>query len=79
MCDLGNVTWLAFDLKVMTLSGGMPDDALSIVKVSMSCLRCTMPRKDGVVLSKDKQEHSDGKSMEDDKGGQASSQTGAGI
>ena len=79
LCDPGNVTWLAIDPKVMTLSGGVPDDAPSIVKVAASRLRCTMPRKDGVVLSKDEREHTDGKSTEDDKGGQVSSRTGAGI
>ena len=67
------MTWLAFDPKVMTLSEGMPDDAPSIVKVATLCLRCTMPRKDRVVLSEDEREHTNGKSMVDDKGGEASS------
>ena len=31
--DLGNVTWLAFDEKVMIISGDVPDDTPPSVKV----------------------------------------------
>ena len=34
MWDPGNVTWLAFDAKVMIISGGVPDDTPPSVKVA---------------------------------------------